>query len=156
MIDLLFSGVAIVLLLAAGYWVRGQRPESLKQLRTEPERLASSLDELLRFDSPVGIATFRYSTEELTLGGTVIPAGVPVLIAPGAANRDDNRFPAPDQLDLDRDAGGHLAFGHGIHRCLGAPLARAEGELALRAVFPASPTFGWLFPQRNWSGGTRG
>jgi cytochrome P450 len=111
-----------------------QHPESLARLRAEPQLLGSALDELLRFDSPVGIATFRFSTEEFTLGGTVIPEGVPVLIAPGAANRDPERFPDPDRLDLDRGAGGHLAFGHGIHRCLGAPLARAEAELALRAV----------------------
>ncbi|MFF9811726.1 cytochrome P450, partial [Streptomyces coeruleorubidus] len=111
-----------------------QHPQSLARLRAEPQLLGSALDELLRFDSPVAIATFRYSTEEFTLGGTVIPEGVPVLIAPGAANRDPDRFPQPDQLDLDRGATGHLAFGHGIHRCLGAPLARAEGELALRAV----------------------
>ncbi|MCZ4514553.1 cytochrome P450 [Streptomyces sp. ActVer] len=111
-----------------------QHPGSLARLRAEPQLLGSALDELLRFDSPVGIATFRYSTEELTLGGTVIPEGVPVLIAPGAANRDPSRFPDPDQLDFNRGATGHLAFGHGIHRCLGAPLARAEAELALRAV----------------------
>ncbi len=116
-----------------------QHPESLARLRAEPQLLGNALDELLRFDSPVGIATFRYSTEALTLGGTVIPEGVPVLIAPGAANRDPDRFPAPDQLDLDRGASGHLAFGHGIHRCLGAPLARAEGELALRAVISRFP-----------------
>lgn len=116
-----------------------QHPESLARLRAEPDLLGNALDELLRFDSPVGIATFRYSTEALTLGGTVIPEGVPVLIAPGAANRDPSRFPAPDQLDLNRGATGHLAFGHGIHRCLGAPLAKAEGELALRAVISRFP-----------------
>ena len=116
-----------------------QHPESLARLKAEPELFGTALDELLRFDSPVGIATFRYSTEALTLGGTDIPAGVPVLIAPGAANRDPARFPGPDRVDLDRGATGHLAFGHGIHRCLGAPLARAEGELALRAVFARFP-----------------
>ncbi|MFE9600482.1 cytochrome P450 [Streptomyces hokutonensis] len=116
-----------------------QHPESLARLKAEPELFGTALDELLRFDSPVGIATFRYSTEALTLGGTDIPAGVPVLIAPGAANRDPARFPDPDRVDLDRGATGHLAFGHGIHRCLGAPLARAEGELALRAVFARFP-----------------
>ncbi|MFE2419434.1 cytochrome P450 [Streptomyces hokutonensis] len=116
-----------------------QHPESLARLKAQPELFGTTLDELLRFDSPVGIATFRYSTEALTLGGTDIPAGVPVLIAPGAANRDPTRFPGPDRLDLDRGATGHLAFGHGIHRCLGAPLARAEGELALRAVFAHFP-----------------
>ena len=116
-----------------------QHPESLARLKAEPELFGTALDELLRFDSPVGIATFRYSAEALTLGGTDIPAGVPVLIAPGAANRDPARFPDPDRVDLDRGAPGHLAFGHGIHRCLGAPLARAEGELALRAVFARFP-----------------
>ncbi|MEV0911532.1 cytochrome P450 family protein [Streptomyces hokutonensis] len=116
-----------------------QHPESLARLKADPELFCTALEELLRFDSPVGIATFRYSTEALTLGGTDIPAGVPVLIAPGAANRDPARFPDPDRVDLDRGAAGHLAFGHGIHRCLGAPLARAEGELALRAVFARFP-----------------
>lgn len=62
-----------------------------------------------------------------------------MLIAPGAANRDPARFPEPDRLDLDRGAGGHLAFGHGIHRCLGAPLARAEGGIALRALVTRFP-----------------
>ncbi|MFD5074398.1 cytochrome P450 [Streptomyces sp. NPDC058371] len=108
-----------------------QHPDSLAQLREAPELMGTVLDELLRFDSPVGIATFRYSTESLTLGGTDIPPGVPVLIAPGAANRDPAHFPDPDRLDLDREAKDHLAFGHGIHRCLGAPLARAEAEIAL-------------------------
>ncbi|HET6856276.1 MAG TPA: cytochrome P450 [Streptomyces sp.] len=116
-----------------------QHPESLQRLREEPELLDAAVDELLRFDSPVGIATFRYSTEALTLGGTDIPAGVPVLIAPGAANRDPARFPEPDRLELDRDARVHLAFGHGIDRCLGAPLARAEAEIALRALVTRFP-----------------
>ncbi|WP_434587555.1 cytochrome P450 family protein [Streptomyces sp. A5-4] len=116
-----------------------QHPDSLGQLRDEPQLLDGAIDELLRFDSPVGIATFRYSTEALTLGGTEIPAGVPVLIAPGAANRDPARFTEPDRLDLDRDSRAHLAFGHGIHRCVGAPLARAEAEIALRALITRFP-----------------
>jgi cytochrome P450 len=111
-----------------------QHPASIARLREYPALLETALDELLRFDSPVGIATFRFSTETLTLGGTEIPPGVPVLIAPGAANRDPARFPDPDQLDLNRDAKGHLAFGHGIHRCLGAPLAKAEAEIALATL----------------------
>ncbi|MFF3765349.1 cytochrome P450 [Streptomyces sp. NPDC001922] len=116
-----------------------QSPESLTRLRHEPDLLEAVLDELLRFDSPVGIATFRYTTEAMCLGGVAIPPGVPVLIAPGAANRDPHRFTDPDELDLDRDAGGHLAFGHGIHRCLGAPLAKAEGHIALRALITRFP-----------------
>ncbi|MGF6826259.1 cytochrome P450 [Kitasatospora sp. MAP12-9] len=116
-----------------------QAPDSLHRLREEPDLVDSAVDELLRFDSPVSMATFRFATEAISIGGTEIPAGAPVLIAPGAANRDPGRFPEPDRLDLDRDAKGHLAFGHGIHRCLGAPLARAEGEIAIRAVATRYP-----------------
>lgn len=116
-----------------------QHPESLDRLHRDPDLIASALDELLRFESPVGIATFRYTTEALRLGGVEIPEGVPVLIAPGAANRDPARFAEPHRLDLDREAAGHLAFGHGIHRCLGAPLARAEAEIALRALVTRFP-----------------
>lgn len=126
-----------------------QHPHSLARLREQPELIAGALDELLRFDSPVGIATFRYSTEALTLGGTRIPAGVPVLIAPGAANRDPATFTGPNQLDLAREATSHLAFGHGIHRCIGAPLARAEGEIALRALLTRFPTIRLAVPSED-------
>ncbi|MGX1885483.1 cytochrome P450 family protein [Streptomyces sp. NPDC055287] len=126
-----------------------QHPASWARVRTEPGLIVTALDELLRFDSPVGIATFRYSTEALTLGGTEIPAGVPVLIAPGAANHDPSRFAEPRQLDLGRDAKGHLAFGHGIHRCLGAPLALAEGEIALRAVLTRFPEMRLAVPSED-------
>ncbi|KJY21684.1 MULTISPECIES: cytochrome P450 family protein [Streptomyces] len=123
-----------------------RHPDALARLREAPELIPTALDELLRLDSPVGIATFRHSTEALTLGGTDIPAGVPVLIAPGAANRDPARFACPDRLDLAREAMSHLAFGHGIHRCLGAPLARAEGEIALRALLTRFPAIRLAVP----------
>ncbi|MFF3556226.1 cytochrome P450 [Streptomyces tsukubensis] len=126
-----------------------QHPDSLTALRGRPELITDALDELLRFDSPLGIATFRYSTEELTLGGTRIPAGVPVLIAPGAANRDPTQFDHPDRLDLTRKAAPHLAFGHGIHRCLGAPLARAEAEITLRALLTRFPDIRLAVPDEE-------
>ncbi|MET9324860.1 cytochrome P450 [Streptomyces sp. NPDC003038] len=116
-----------------------QHPAELNRLRKNPDDVPAVLDELLRFDSPVSTATFRFTTEAVTLGGTDIPAGVPVLVALGAANRDPERFPSPDLLDLDRDAAGHLSFGHGIHRCVGAPLAKAEAEIALRTVLRRFP-----------------
>ncbi|MEV4555709.1 cytochrome P450 [Kitasatospora sp. NPDC049285] len=116
-----------------------QAPESLHRLREEPGLVETAVDELLRLDSPVSVATFRFTTESIRLGDTEIPAGAPVLIAPGAANRDPARFPEPDRLDFDRETGGHLAFGHGVHRCLGAPLARAEGGIALRALVTRFP-----------------
>ncbi|GGQ66395.1 cytochrome P450 family protein [Streptomyces asoensis] len=117
-----------------------RHPAELDGLRSDPREVPGALDELLRFDSPVSTATFRFTTEALGLGGIDIPAGVPVLVALGAADRDPRRFPEPDRLDLDRDASAHLAFGHGIHRCVGAPLARAETEIALRAVLTRFPT----------------
>ncbi|MEU8744914.1 cytochrome P450 [Streptomyces sp. BPPL-273] len=114
-------------------------PAQLDRLRVNPDEVPAALDELLRFDSPVSTATFRFTTEAVTLGGVNIPAGLPVLVALGAANRDPAQFPAPDQLDLDRNAAAHLAFGHGIHRCVGAPLAKAELEIALRSVLTRFP-----------------
>ncbi|MEU5777849.1 cytochrome P450 [Streptomyces venezuelae] len=116
-----------------------RHPDELTRLRRHPDDIPGSLDELLRHDSPVSTATFRFTKEAVTLGGTDIPAGVPVLVALGAANRDPARFSSPDALDLERDASAHLGFGHGIHRCVGAPLAKAEAEIALRAVLTRFP-----------------
>ncbi|MEU6484199.1 cytochrome P450 [Streptomyces sp. NPDC046887] len=126
-----FLGNAVLALL--------RHPEAFDRLRRDPELIPGALDELLRYDSPVSVATFRHSTEDLRVGGVDIPAGFPVLIAPGAANRDPAAFPDPHRLDLDRDAGGHLSFGHGIHRCPGAPLARAEAEIALHTLLTRFP-----------------
>ncbi|RPK83319.1 Cytochrome P450 107B1 [Streptomyces sp. ADI97-07] len=129
-----------------------QHPAELDRLRQNPDDIPTALDELLRFDSPVSTATFRYTTEAVTLGGTDIPTGAPVLVALGAANRDPERFPSPDQLDANRDPAGHLAFGHGIHRCVGAPLAKAEAEIALRAVLTRFPGLRLAVPpdQLQW------
>ncbi|MFE6760789.1 cytochrome P450 [Streptomyces sp. NPDC057689] len=129
-----------------------RHPAELRRLRARPELVPGAVDELIRFDSAVSTATFRFTTEAVTLGGTEIPAGVPVLVAIGAANRDPERFPDPDRLDLDRDASAHLGFGHGIHRCLGAPLARAETEIALRAVLDRFPGIRLAVPaeQLTW------
>ncbi|MGW2331607.1 cytochrome P450 family protein [Streptomyces sp. NPDC001700] len=126
-----------------------QKPADLERLRHEPDLVPGALDELLRHSSPVSMATFRYTTEAITLGGTEIPADAPVQVAIGAANRDPTRFPAPEQVDLERDASGHLSFGHGIHRCLGAPLARAEAELALQKVLTRFPKLRLAVPPED-------
>ncbi|WP_371618340.1 cytochrome P450 [Streptomyces sp. NBC_00454] len=126
-----FIGNAVLALL--------RHPESFDRLRRDPSLIPGALDELLRFDSPVSVATFRYSTQDLRIGGTDIPAGHPVLISPGAANRDPAAFPDPNALNLDREATAHLSFGHGIHRCPGAPLARAEAEITLRTLLTRYP-----------------
>jgi len=129
-----------------------QNPDELNRLRQRPSDLPTALDELLRFDAPISTATFRFTTKALTLGAIEIPAGVPVLVALGAANRDPGRFPSPDQLDLDRDTASHLSFGHGIHRCIGAPLAKAEAEIALLAVLSRFPGIRLATPtdQLDW------
>ena len=96
--------------------------------------IASAVEELLRYVNPVSDATFRCATETGRLGGVRIGRGDPVIVSLSGANRDPARFGAPDQLDLGRDSSGHLAFGHGIHYCLGARLARMEARIAISGL----------------------
>ncbi|WP_055602030.1 cytochrome P450 family protein [Streptomyces aureus] len=114
-------------------------PGQLAALRADPSLLDGTIEESLRYDGPVETSTFRFSREPVTLGGTEIPAGQSVLVAIGALDRDPARFPEPDRFDIRRDTRGHLAFGHGIHYCLGAPLARLEGRIALRTLLDRFP-----------------
>ena len=88
----------------------------------------------MRYDSPVRLATHRVTTEPVTIGETTIPAGQVVMVSLQAANRDLRKFDRADELDLSRDAAGHLAFGHGPHYCLGVPLARMEASVILREL----------------------
>ncbi|MEV7088361.1 cytochrome P450 [Streptomyces sp. NPDC093085] len=101
--------------------------------------LATGVEELLRYDGPVEMATWRYATEPLTLGGQRIAAGDPVLVVLAAADRDPARFSDADTLDLARSDNQHLGYGHGIHYCLGAPLARLEGRTALATLLTRLP-----------------
>jgi cytochrome P450 len=114
-------------------------PDQLARLRADPSRRSAAVEELLRYDAPVPHATFRYAVEPVELAGTTIAPGTQVLISLAAANRDGERFDQPDTLDLDRPNVRHLAFGHGIHFCLGAALARMEGQLALGALLERFP-----------------
>jgi len=117
-----------------------QAPDALAHLSSNPDAIAPAINELLRLASPVAVTTFRWSTAPVRLSGQEIPAGRPVLVALGQANRDRGTFPDPDRLDLERDnASAQIAFGHGIHRCLGAPLAVAELEIVLRALLTRFP-----------------
>ncbi|MGP2439875.1 cytochrome P450 family protein [Streptomyces sp. JW3] len=107
-------------------------PEQLAALRADPGLMEGAVEEMLRYDSPVETPTYRFTTEPVTIGGTTVPGGGElVLVALADANRDPGRFPAPDRFDITRDARGHVAFGHGIHYCLGAPLARLEARIAI-------------------------
>lgn len=101
--------------------------------------LDSGIEEMLRFDGPVEVATWRFATQPLEIGGQDIAVGDPVLVVLAAANRDPSRFAEPDVLDLARKENPHLGFGHGIHYCLGAPLARLEGRTALATLLRRLP-----------------
>lgn len=117
-----------------------RHPDRLSALRAQPELIPVAIEEVLRFESPVKTATLRIAVEEITVGDTTIPAGSVVFIGLMSANRDDNVFADPDAFDFARtDAGQHLAFGHGVHFCLGAPLARMEGKIALEGLLSAFP-----------------
>ena len=118
-------------LIANGVYHLLRDPEQLDALRADRSLLPGAVEEVLRFESPVNQATFRYTNEDVELGDVVIPKDSVVVVSLAGGNRDGSRFPDPDRLDITRQAAGHLAFGHGIHYCLGAPLARLEAEIAL-------------------------
>jgi cytochrome P450 len=130
-------------------------PDQLDELRADPAKLPAAIEELMRFDAPVPHATFRYALEAIELGGLTIPAGAQVLINLAAANRDERLCPAADILDIDRSEVRHLGFGHGIHFCLGAPLARMEGHLALGALIRRFPELRLAVPvdELRWGHG---
>jgi cytochrome P450 len=123
-----------------------RNPAQLTQLRADPTRIPKAVEEFLRYDAPVPHSTFRYTAAPLTLGGVAIPAGEQVIICLAAANRDADRYASPETLDLDRDEARHLAFGHGIHHCLGAPLARMEGHVALASLLRRFPQISLAVP----------
>ncbi|MFI6278940.1 cytochrome P450 [Streptomyces sp. NPDC050988] len=119
-----------------------QHPDQLAALRADPTRLPAAVEEFVRYDGPALLAIRRFPREDVAIGDVTVPAGETVLLSLAAANRDPRRFPDADRFDLGRDAGGHLALGHGIHYCLGAPLARLETEIALAALLERLPDLG--------------
>jgi cytochrome P450 PksS len=132
-------------LIASGTLALLERPDQVARLRREPELLenGSAVEELLRFTSPVQIATDRYLVEDVVLSNTRIPRGALVLASIGSANRDERQFTEPETLDLARTPNPHLAFGQGAHYCLGAPLARLEAEIAFATLLRRVPEL-WL------------
>ncbi|MEU6620777.1 cytochrome P450 [Streptomyces litmocidini] len=142
---LLFAGFeTTVNLIGNGVYQLLRHPDQRARLQAslaagETGLLETGVEELLRYDGPVEMATWRYATRALTIGGQEIPAGDPVLVVLAAADRDPERFDGPDTLDLARRDNQHLGYGHGIHYCLGAPLARLEGQTALATLLTRLP-----------------
>jgi cytochrome P450 len=136
-------------LIAGGMLTLLLHPSLREALLADRSLLPGAIEELLRYVSPVNHATLRFTTAAMAIAGVTIPERQVVLLALSAANRDPSRFALPDQADIERDTSGHLAFGHGIHYCLGAPLARLEAEIAFGALLDAYPRMALAVPPES-------
>jgi cytochrome P450 len=144
-------GMAILLLIAGHETTVGligsallelcRRRDQRELLLGDPDLIGPAVEEFLRYEGPVQRATFRVAVEDVELGGLVIPSGSVVTMMVGSANRDPERFPDPDKLDITRETRGHVAFGRGIHMCLGALLARQEAQIAIGTLLRRFPGY---------------
>jgi cytochrome P450 len=116
-----------------------QSPGQLALLRSDPSLLPNAVEEILRYGSPVNVTSARFTLEPIVLGGVHIPAGEILYVSFLSANRDPRYFSDPDKFDITRDTRGHLGFGHGIHYCVGAPLARLEGSIGRSRLLDRFP-----------------
>jgi cytochrome P450 len=149
------SGMAFLLLLAGhettanmlalGTFALLEHPAQLAELRSDPDLLPDAVEELMRYLSVADIF-YRYATEDIELGGETIPAGSTVVVSLLAANRDPQRFEHPDVLDVHRKVRGQVAFGHGIHQCLGQQLARIEMRAGFEGLLRRFPTLQLAVP----------
>jgi cytochrome P450 PksS len=141
-----------VSLIGSGTLALLQNPGELQKLRERPELIDSAIEELLRYTSPIEHPAPRFAREDVELGGQLIRRGEMVVPVVAAANRDETVFPNPDTLDITRHPNRHVAFGMGVHYCLGAPLARLEGRLALLALVQRFPQLRLAVPaeQLRW------
>ncbi|HVS38036.1 MAG TPA: cytochrome P450 [Gemmataceae bacterium] len=132
-----------------------EHPDQMERLRADTALIRPAVEELLRYSSPVEIATERYAREEVTLAGTTIPRGAMMLPVLASANRDERQFANADKLDITRQPNKHIAFGQGIHFCLGASLARLEGQIAIRTLLDRFPDVRLATPRESlrWRGG---
>jgi len=126
-------------LIGNGMYLLLTHPDQLDTVKRDRGRLPGAIEEFLRYEPPVKTSTVRITSEPVSLGAVTIPAGEPVLISLLSANRDDAVYAGADRFDIARRDAGHLAFGHGIHFCLGAALARLEGRIAIGALLDRFP-----------------
>ena len=125
-------------LIGNGILALGRNPDSMAALRSKPDLMRGAIEEMLRYDGPVQ-ATFRTATKDTVVGGTPITAGMSAFVIIAAANRDPAQFKDPEKFDIARTPNEHVAFGEGIHFCIGAPLARMEGSIAIGAALERFP-----------------
>ena len=118
-------------LIGSGIWTLLRHPDELAQLRTDPGLDRGTVEECLRYEAPVQTAVPRFALEDVTLEGVPVPAGSMVGAVIGAANHDPARFPDPERFDIDRPDNLPLTFAPGIHYCVGAAVARLEGQIAI-------------------------
>ncbi|MFD8379036.1 cytochrome P450 [Streptomyces sp. NPDC059679] len=139
-------------LITAGMVTLLQHPEQLVELRADPSLLPSAVEELLRYAHPNLMAIRRFPTEAIEIGGTRIPPGDTVMFCLASANRDPERYVSPDRFDIYRADKTHLALGHGVHYCLGAPLARIELQIAFGTLLRRFPDLALTIPasQLEW------
>jgi cytochrome P450 len=134
--QLFFAGITTTAALIGNSLLNLSRFEAqLRRMQQAPELIPAGVEELLRFEPPVQWLT-RVTTRDVELYGTALPAGSRVLMLWAAANRDERRWPHADELDIERSPHRHLAFGEGIHHCLGAPLARLEATMLFEELLP--------------------
>jgi len=133
-------------LIANGAYLLLTHPEELRRVTADPGLIPGAVEEFLRYESPVETTTPRFTSEPVEIGGVTIPAGEVVLVSLSSVNRDEARFADPARFDIDRRDTPHLAFGHGIHFCLGAPLARLEGQVAFEQMLSRLPDLALAVP----------
>jgi cytochrome P450 len=133
-------------LVANGLYLLLTHPDQYARLRADRGLVPAAVEEFLRYESPVETTTPRFTAEPVEIGGVTIPAGEVVLAALSSANRDEDRFTDPARFDIGRGESSHLAFGHGIHFCLGAPLARLEGQVAFETLLTRLPDLSLAVP----------
>jgi cytochrome P450 len=127
-------------LIASGLFSLLAHPEQAAALAGDPALLRPAVEEFLRYFTPFELSGIRFTTESVSIRGVTIPAGEAVMVVLAAADRDPRAFTEPDRVDFTRrDGDGHLAFGHGIHYCLGASLGRMQAEIAIGALFRRWP-----------------
>ena len=126
-----------------------EHPDQMEKLRSDPALVKPAIEELLRYDSPLETATERYAREDVSIAGVTIPRGEMVYAVIASANRDPGQFEQPDALELTREPNRHLTFGQGVHYCLGAPLARLEGQIAINTLLSRIPDLRLAVPSQT-------